>query len=62
MGPEEAGVGQGEPTRGLSWRGFLQGLEGLGRGKMIKDDRGGGEPFLLEMQMASVEEGDESSF
>lgn len=41
----------GELTRALSWKGFLQGLEGLGRGEMIKDDRGGGEPFLLEMQM-----------
>lgn len=29
---------------------------------MIKDDGGGGESFLLEMQMASVEERDESSF
>lgn len=29
---------------------------------MIKDDGEVGEPFLLEMQMASVEERDESSF
>ena len=36
--------------------------EGLGREKMIKDGGEVGEPFLLEMQMASVEERDESSF